>query len=349
MPTDLARLLMAAIRLRGSLPEISVHDGIAVGSGENAKAFRGKHEFQERMGLELLHGALAVRLHRALGDVELMRDLLVQPAVHDPLKHLMLARRQLLQQRTQRSALAIAPLTVLLTRDRPLDRRKKQVSGHRLDQEVLGAGLDGAHAHGNVGMAGREDDRQARGAVDQALLQLRPAHSRQSDVENDTAGRRQRQPLQQIGRSRVAEYLVAGRAQLASDRRPERGIVVDDVDGSSGHVALPLSAETRGRLRLKTAPPPGRCSAQMRPWWASTIVRAIDSPMPMPCSLVVKNGSNTRASPSAGIPWPKSMIDTMTDLPLPASVRPMIRRRSFGCCSAASIAFMARLRTTCSS
>src|SRR5262249_51993451 len=39
---------------------------------------------------------------------------------------------------------------------------------------------------------------------------------------------------------------------------------------------------TRGRLTRKTAPPPGRFSAQIRPPWASTIPRQTVSPSPTP-------------------------------------------------------------------
>src|SRR5271157_3131651 len=115
---------------------------MAVGSAENAKAFRGEHELEQGMGLELLHDALAMRLHGAFGDVELMRDLLVQPAMHDQSKDLALPRRQLLEQLTQRSILVAARLPLLMACDRPLDRLEELVSGHRFDQKILRPRLD---------------------------------------------------------------------------------------------------------------------------------------------------------------------------------------------------------------
>src|SRR6202008_4541637 len=98
----------------------------------------------------------------------------------------------------------------------------------------------------------------------------------------------------------IGENLIAGSAQIAPDRRPERGVVVDDMDRRH-HLDRPLSGGENGRLTEKAPPPLGRGSAQMRPRCSSTIVRAIERPTPIPCSLVVKNGSNTRASRSAGI------------------------------------------------
>lgn len=53
-------------------------------------------------------------------------------------------------------------------------------------------------------------------------------------------------------------------------------------------------------------PPPGLGSVQMRPPWASTIVREIDRPTPMPCGLVVTNGWNSRAAAASSRPEPVS-------------------------------------------
>ena len=49
------------------------------------------------------------------------------------------------------------------------------------------------------------------------------------------------------------------------------------------------SAETGSRTR-NAAPRSGLFVAQRMPPWASTIVRAIESPMPRPSAFVVKNG-----------------------------------------------------------
>src|SRR2546423_11046106 len=59
---------------------------------------------------------------------------------------------------------------------------------------------------------------------------------------------------------------------------------------------------------VKNAPPESLFSAEICPWWASTMVRAIASPIPMPCGLVVKNGSKTFLRSPAAIPGPVSSI-----------------------------------------
>ena len=65
-----------------------------------------------------------------------------------------------------------------------------------------------------------------------------------------------------------------------------------------------------GNLIRNTAPAPGSFAAKICPSCASTMVRAIDNPMPMPSALVVKNGSNTSFSLSAGIPGPRSDMES---------------------------------------
>src|SRR5262249_29449562 len=45
-----------------------------------------------------------------------------------------------------------------------------------------------------------------------------------------------------------------------------------------------------GRRTRNIAPFPVLLSAHIRPPWASTMVRAMDNPIPMPCGFVEKNG-----------------------------------------------------------
>ena len=49
-----------------------------------------------------------------------------------------------------------------------------------------------------------------------------------------------------------------------------------------------------GNAKLKIEPAGLRCITQMRPPWASIIVRQMDRPIPMPLALVVKAGLKTR-------------------------------------------------------
>ena len=75
-----------------------------------------------------------------------------------------------------------------------------------------------------------------------------------------------------------------------------------------------------GSVKRNVAPRSALFSAQMRPPCASTIVREIDSPTPMPFGLVVKNGSNRRPSFSARSRARSHSLATSTH-PLPVSAR----------------------------
>ncbi len=60
------------------------------------------------------------------------------------------------------------------------------------------------------------------------------------------------------------------------------------------------------------APPRTEFSAHKRPSCASTMLRQIASPIPVPSGLVLKNGSNMRCAISGAIPGPRSSTETRT-------------------------------------
>ena len=67
----------------------------------------------------------------------------------------------------------------------------------------------------------------------------------------------------------------------------------------------------RGRQMVKVAPAPGWLDTQMSPPLSLTMRWTVlsPSPVPLPCSLVVKNGSKMWAMASASMPWPLSLMD----------------------------------------
>ena len=69
-------------------------------------------------------------------------------------------------------------------------------------------------------------------------------------------------------------------------------------------------------MKRKLAPAPSALfSAQSRPLWASTMVREIDSPMPIPSGLVLTNGSKMRSMSPGGMPRPVSLTQTSATWP----------------------------------
>src|SRR5262249_7147227 len=94
------------------------------------------------------------------------------------------------------------------------------------------------------------------------------------------------------GRS-VSARLEASGGQQPQKSRTQRFVVVDYVDkGCRAHAvasvrALSAARSLDGNSTKKAAPSPARLSTQMRPPCASTIVRAIDRPSPMPACFVL--------------------------------------------------------------
>ena len=88
-----------------------------------------------------------------------------------------------------------------------------------------------------------------------------------------------------------------GRSRKARSKRSE-------CDCHKSHASAFGSLHTKGhpsvlhtgRLNQKVAPLSGLFSAQMRPPCASTILRLLARPMPMPCALVVKKVSKMVSS-----------------------------------------------------
>ena len=86
----------------------------------------------------------------------------------------------------------------------------------------------------------------------------------------------------------------------------------------------------------------------MLPPCASTTERQIESPRPSPPGLVVTNGSNRRSFASRGTPSPRSETE---NVPLPSTSRrvaTVMRLRSGGSVSTASMALRTRFSATCS-
>src|SRR5262249_29946226 len=117
---------------------------------------------------------------------------------------------------------------------------------------------------------------------------------------------------------------------VEGERAQDVRLVVDDEYGKlpviDPHGRLPnqpppaalssdgAAAASSGRAVRNVAPVPGALSTSMRPPCAVTTPWLIASPrpVPLPTSLVVKNGSKMRSATSRGIPGPSSRMVTVT-------------------------------------
>ena len=149
-------------------------------------------------------------------------------------------------------------------------------------------------------MSRDEHDLRVRLAGDLAL-QIQAVDVRQVDVQDQAPGQVGLGELQVLGGRPEGDDVQVCRGQELLQCFAHAEIVVDDehdVIVRAHRDAL----EEIGSVKLNTAPRGVLFVAQTRPWCASTIQREIASPMPMPVSLVVKNGSNTRSTSSSPLP-----------------------------------------------
>src|SRR5262249_216156 len=75
------------------------------------------------------------------------------------------------------------------------------------------------------------------------------------------------------------------------------------------HDACAFAADGTGRVNRKVGPGPASELANKGRPCASMIRRLIESPMPLPCGLVVKNASNMRSFWPAARPVPESLTE----------------------------------------
>jgi hypothetical protein len=122
--------------------------------------------------------------------------------------------------------------------------------------------------------------------------------------------------LQEFFRRGKHFRLQSYRSQKSSNAVAHGSVVINDKNCGAGIVRghLGTSYDATGIVKWNIAPSGIRGSAHKRPPWDSTRERLMDKPMPMPCDLVVKNGSKIRSAISWLIPIPLSSTETSTSV-----------------------------------
>src|SRR5690242_13185049 len=174
-----------------------------------------------------------------------------------------------------------------------------------------------------------------------ALEQRITLNTRHADVEHHASGFGALRRLRcNVGEERLRRGVQSARVVMRFEEPRERIayrlLVVHDLDQSA-----------RGS-HSRNSVPGRRRSNQRRPPCACTMVRQIDSPMPIPSDLVVKKGTKMRSASLSGIPGPKSRTDSVAPV-ASASTEMTRRRRSGGDELIASMALRVRFSTTCCS
>src|SRR5439155_125538 len=142
--------------------------------------------------------------------------------------------------------------------------------------------------------------------------------------------------------------------QRPRERLEQRRVVVDDQDPARYRVIVQNSGSSGGGPVMtgswirKLAPRPPFGSTEIRPPCSLRMLYVIESPspVPVPTSFVVKNGSKMRCSTSRAIPGPVSANLTLIHVPSRlVPIRIVFPRDS----ESASRALVSRLMNTCSS
>src|SRR5262249_6161495 len=191
------------------------------------------HQLGHGASLHLRHHVSALFFDGRFAGAELAGDLLVEQTGDDACQHIALSWGK----RSVPAAKLRAVLAFYADRPVALDTTSNGVEqlllAEWVRQEFDRARFHGPDRHGNVAVAGDEDDRQLRVRLDELALQIEPAQPRQAHVE-DEASRRIRTTCVQE-RPRAGKHL-----DLESDGRDEppqrvahRRIVVDHEDDRS--------------------------------------------------------------------------------------------------------------------
>src|SRR5215469_1292813 len=323
--------------------------GIARQPPGRAQLRRYGDKIGQRARLHLAHHVGAMDLGGDLAGPDLSGDLLVHAAHHHQRHDGPLPRGQRFIALAQDGHLLLLLAPVAITMQSDLHRVEQVLLAERLGEELHRARLHGADRHRDIAVSGEKNDRQTDVGLVELALEVEPTLFRQAHVENEAARHFRLLALQHLACGAEEPGAQPDRFEKIVQGIPDRGIVVDHQNRGTLVFAHGCCPPANGSVKLSTAPYRAAASAHSRPPCASMMEVLIESPMPMPSGLVVKKVSKMRAAFSAARPVPESSTATRTVLPSNRSDRTTSVRGRSVTVAIASIAFMTRLRMTCSS
>src|SRR5439155_11175273 len=264
--------------------------------------------------------------------------------LHDPLQFLGAA--------FQRQLPVLHPAIQHVRSNRAVQRRHEVVPVDGLLDEVAGPAAESANHQLVLAMPGDYEGGRVRPARPDLGQQRQTVHPRHLDVGDDRVVVLDGDPLERRRRGvgRLDGHPTHPQPQGLGQRLQQGRVVVDDEDAQRPRhweVSF-VSAGARGRWMRNVAPAPGWLTTEIVPPCSLMIPYVIERPrpVPLPTSLVVKNGSKIRRSSPGGIPCPLSANETST---APESVEPKMRMALRGASATASRALVNKLMKTCSS
>jgi hypothetical protein len=185
----------------------------------------------------------------------------------------------------------------LLQRQRHGDAQVVVVPGLE-DELVHRAFVDRAHDRVGVGVAGEHDADRVGRTLFHLLQKLGAVHARHHEVADDQVHRTLGQAFEPFLAAAGGEDVVVFLAKHAPQRPHDADLVIHQQQAVlrrcemagrrlrrarlAGEKALVVGHGVFGKNRLTVVPAPGVLSIAMRPRWASTMLRAVDSPSPVP-------------------------------------------------------------------
>src|SRR5690554_347884 len=189
------------------------------------------NQVREGMRTHFMHNAGAVYLYSTLADLQLDGDHLVGLATDHALHDLGLTGRQALYTTNDFLFFVQALALLLILLQDGLYFFKQGLFPVGLLDEVYSAFFHGVYRHGNVTMAGHENDREDGVLFVQFLLQLHTVHTRHADIQHNAAGHLVRVILKKSVGAFVRLYRLAIGFQQQLQRVTDGFVIFDYVHG----------------------------------------------------------------------------------------------------------------------
>jgi hypothetical protein len=156
-----------------------------------------------------------------------MRNLFIETSCNDELHDLPLTGRQQVETLTKFSDFSAPGACFAIIFQCLPDCFHQLVFSYRLREKMNGAGFQGMHRHGNVAMAGQENDRQRNTGVIHLALQLQSVHPGHVNVQDHAALGVHRLNGKKFQRRPERLHRQAHRFDQPGQPFPDRYVVVD--------------------------------------------------------------------------------------------------------------------------
>ena len=184
-----------------------------------------------------------------------------------------------------------------MTLERALERHRERIEVDGLGQEVGGARPHGVHGRGNVAEGGDHDDGEVGVSVAEGAQELDPVHLGHLEIRDDDVGRQVVGYVQRVSTALRRLDAVAVLLEELLEPLSRRALVVDHQHArsagslrhhleSSSLTRLGASSGSKSGSTIRNRVAPGRLSTDTSPPWSLTMRWTIDSPSPVPRSLV---------------------------------------------------------------